>query len=56
MVLIVNFKNGRFKEFRIDDFYISDNDTFLHMRKDGVNTGMINLFEVMYYFVEDAED
>lgn len=53
MILKVNFKNGSSKDFRIDDYYVADNDICLYMEKDGKQVGMINLCEVRYYFVED---
>lgn len=53
MNLKVNFKNGSSKNFFIDDFYVSDNDICLYMEKNGRKVGMVNLCEVMYYFVED---
>lgn len=53
MILKVNFKNGSSRNFVIDDYYISDNDICLYMRKDDRQVGMINLCEVRYFFVEE---
>lgn len=53
MILKVNFKNGSSRDFVIDDYYISDNDICLYMRKDDRQVGMINLCEVRYFFVEE---
>lgn len=53
MILKVNFKNGSSRDFVIDDYFISDNDICLYMRKDDRQVGMINLCEVRYFFVEE---
>lgn len=54
MVLKVNFKNGSSRNFVIDDYYISDNDICLYMRKDDRQVGMINLCEVRYFYLEEV--
>lgn len=56
MTLKVNFKNGSSKDFRIDGYYVADNDICLYMEKNGMQVGMINLCEVRYYFIEDLDD
>lgn len=53
MILKVNFKNGSSRDFVIDDYYISDNDICLYMRKNDRQVGMINLCEVRYFYVEE---
>lgn len=55
MILKVNFKNGSSRDFVIDDYFISDNDICLYMRKNDRQVGMINLCEVRYFYVEVEE-
>lgn len=55
MILKVNFKNGSSKDFRIDSYYVADNDICLYMERNGKQVGMINLCEVRYYFIEDLD-
>lgn len=56
MTLKVNFKNGSSKDFRIDSYYVADNDICLYMERNGKQVGMINLCEVRYYFIEGLDD
>lgn len=53
MNLVVSFLNGREKYFKVDDYLVDEDMGYLKIYQKGVETGMISLNQIIYWFVED---